>query len=61
MLAEAGADLLAFTGFAGAHWKQVWSNNSPGATERRDPTQDRCRGNLLEPTGGASAHRRRTG
>ena len=28
MLAEAGADLLAFTGFAGAHWKQVWSNNS---------------------------------
>ena len=27
MLAEAGADVLAFTGFPGAHWKQVWSNN----------------------------------
>ena len=27
MLAEAGADILAFTGFPGAHWKQVWSNN----------------------------------
>ena len=24
---EAGADVLAFTGFPGAHWKQVWSNN----------------------------------
>ena len=22
-----GADVLAFTGFPGAHWKQVWSNN----------------------------------
>ena len=27
MLDEAGADVLAFTGFPGAHWKQVWSNN----------------------------------
>ena len=27
MLAEAGVDVLAFTGFPGAHWKQVWSNN----------------------------------
>ena len=27
MLAEAGADVLAFTGFPAAHWKQVWSNN----------------------------------
>lgn len=27
MLAEAGADVLAFTGFPGSHWKQVWSNN----------------------------------
>ena len=27
MLAKAGADVLAFTGFPGAHWKQVWSNN----------------------------------
>ena len=27
MLAEAGADILAFTAFPGAHWKQVWSNN----------------------------------
>ena len=27
MLAEDGADVLVFTGFPGAHWKQVWSNN----------------------------------
>ena len=27
MLAEAGPDILAFTSFPGAHWKQVWSNN----------------------------------
>ena len=27
LLAEDGADVLAFTGFPGAHWKQVWSNN----------------------------------
>ena len=27
MLAEAGADILAFTSFPRAHWKQVWSNN----------------------------------
>ena len=27
MLAEAGVDVLAFTGFPGDHWKQVWSNN----------------------------------
>ena len=27
MLAEAGADVLAFTSFHKSHWKQVWSNN----------------------------------
>ena len=27
VLAEAGADILAFTAFPVAHWKQVWSNN----------------------------------
>ena len=27
MLAEVGADVLAFTHFPQAHWKQVWSNN----------------------------------
>ena len=27
MLAGPGADILAFTSFHGAHWKQVWSNN----------------------------------
>ena len=26
-LEEAGADILAFTAFPVAHWKQVWSNN----------------------------------
>ena len=27
LLAEAGADVLAFTAFPKEHWKQVWSNN----------------------------------
>ena len=27
LLAEAGADLLAFTAFPKEHWKQIWSNN----------------------------------
>jgi transposase-like protein len=27
LLAEAGPDVLAFTGFPKEHWKQVWSNN----------------------------------
>ena len=28
LLEEAGADLLAFTGFPKEHWRQLWSNNS---------------------------------
>jgi transposase-like protein len=28
LLAEAGPDLLAFTGFPKEHWRQLWSNNS---------------------------------
>jgi transposase-like protein len=28
MLAEAGPDLLAFTGLPKEHWRQLWSNNS---------------------------------
>jgi putative transposase len=28
LLAEAAADLLAFTGFPKEHWRQLWSNNS---------------------------------
>ncbi len=27
MLADAGADILAFTSFPQPHWKQIWSNN----------------------------------
>lgn len=27
MLAEAGAEILAFTSFPQVHWKQIWSNN----------------------------------
>ena len=27
MLAEAGPDILAFTGFPQPHWRQIWSNN----------------------------------
>ena len=27
LLADAGTDILAFTAFPVAHWKQIWSNN----------------------------------
>ena len=27
LLAEAGEEILAFTGFPKAHWRQIWSNN----------------------------------
>ena len=57
MLDEAGADVLSFTGFPPAHWKQVWSNNPPGEAEQGDKAQDRCRGHLPEPVGGTPADR----
>ena len=34
-LEEAGADILAFTAFPVAHWKQVWSNNPQERLNRR--------------------------
>ena len=34
MLAGDGADVLAFTSFPGAHWKQVWSNNRRSVSRR---------------------------
>ena len=40
MLAEDGADVLAFTGFPGAHWKQVWSNNPQERPEQGDQAAD---------------------
>ena len=56
MLAEDGADVLAFTGFPGAHWSRCGPIIS-GASEQGDQAQDRCGGHLPEPSGGASAHR----
>ena len=49
VLAEAGADILAFTAFPVAHWKQVWSNNPQKAPEQGDTAPDRCSGYLSQP------------
>ena len=43
-LEAARADLLAFTAFPKAIWRQIWSNNPPGAAQQRDPPPHRrCR------------------
>ena len=51
VLAEAGADILAFTAFPVAHWKQVWSNNSQ---ERLNKEIRRHQSIRRQPVGAAS-------
>ena len=61
VLAEAGADILAFTAFP------LWLTGSrsgpttPGAPEQGDTAPDRCGGYLSQPAGRAASRRRCTG
>ena len=55
MLAEGGADALEFTSFPRIPMEAGVVEQPPGATEQRDPAQDRRGGHLPEPVGGASA------
>ena len=54
VLAEAGPDILAFTAFPVAHWKQVWSNNPLERLNEGDKTPDRCGRHLSEQADRAS-------
>jgi putative transposase len=54
LLDEAGADLLAFTGFPKEHWRQLWSNNSlerlnKEIRRRRELPRSRVAGQRPEP------------
>ena len=49
LLAKAAPEILAFTAFPVAHWRQVWSNNPPGAAEQGDPPAHQRRRHLPEP------------
>ena len=60
MLAEAGADVLALTGFPRSSLEAGVVEQPPGAVEQGDPAQDRRRGHLPEPVGGTPSGWRST-
>jgi DNA-binding transcriptional regulator YdaS (Cro superfamily) len=60
-LDAARADVLAFTSFPRELWRQIWSNNPPGAAEPRNPQADRRRGHLPRPRLPDPARRRGPG
>ena len=49
MLDEAGADILSFTGFPPAHWKQVWYNN-PQERLNKEPGPEPLRSSVRSPS-----------
>ena len=55
MLDEAGADILAFTHFPMEHWKKNLVEQSAGAVEQGEPSQDRCGRHLPEQIGSNAA------
>ena len=58
LLADAGPEILAFTAFPVAHWRQVWSK---GAPQPRDPPAHRRGRHLPQPRRGRAAGRRGAG
>ena len=59
-LDAAGSEILAFTGFPKAHWRQIWSNN-PLSSQLRDPQTHQRRRHLPHPTIGRPPRRRPAG
>jgi len=48
-LQENRAHGLGFTAVPKEIWRQIWSNNAPGATQSRGPPQDQCGRHLPGP------------
>jgi putative transposase len=58
-LDQARADILAFTVFPKAIWRQIWSDNPAGTPQPRDPPPHRRRGHLSRPRLADPPRRRR--
>jgi transposase-like protein len=55
MLEAAGTDILAFSSFPEAHWRQVWSKQPAGAAERGDPPRRHGACRAARRVGGSSS------
>ena len=60
-LEAAREDILAFTTFPKACWRQIWSNNLGRTPEPGSPPAHRRRGDLPRPRSGHPTRRRRPG
>ena len=57
MLADAAEEILAFTAFPVAHWRQVWSNNPLERLNKESPPAHQRGRHLPQPLSGHPAHR----